>query len=95
MCGAERFGPDSLVRMRCAGEDAGRLLTRPRDQGEWYFTDFDRLIRDLSTQIKFAQALDRIRLSKSHKEDLLNSPTTLAADGSIHALSEPLYVVPR
>ena len=94
LCGAEHFGPDSLVRMRCAGEDAGRLLTRPRDQDDWYFTDFDRMIRDLSTQIKFAQALDRIRLSKIHKEDLLNSPTTLAADGSLHALSEPLYVVP-
>ena len=94
ICGAERFGPDSLVRMRCAGEDAGRLLTHPRDQGDWHFTDFERTIRDLSTQIKFAQALDRIRLSKSHKDDLLNSPTTLAADGSLHALSEPLYVVP-
>ena len=94
LCGAERFGPDSLVRMRCAGEDAGHLLTRPRDQGDWYFTDFDRMIRDLSTQIRFAQALDRVRLSKIHKEDLLNSPTTLAADGSLHALSEPLYVVP-
>ena len=94
LCGAERFGPDSLVRLRCAGEDASRLLTRPRDQGDWYFPDFDRMIRDLPTQIKFAQALDRIRLSNIHKADLLNSPTTLAADGSLRSLSEPLYVVP-
>ncbi len=94
LCGAKRFGPDSLVRMRCAGEDAGHLLTRPRDQGSWYFTNFDRMIRDLSTQIKFAQALDRIRLSGNHKEDLFNSPTTLAADGSLHALSELYLVLP-
>ena len=93
LCGAKRFGRDSLVRMRCAGKDAGHLLTQPRDQGNWPLTDFDRIIRDLSTQIKFAKALDRIRLSKNHKEDLRNSPTTLAADGSLHALSE-LYWVP-
>ncbi len=52
------------------------------------------MIRQLPTQIKFAQALDRTRLSNVHRTDLLNSPTTLAADGSLHALSEPLYVVP-
>ena len=92
-CGAERFGPDSLIRMRCAGEDAGSLLTCPQDQGDWYFTDFDRVIRDPSTQIRFARALDRMRLSSFHKEDLRNSPTTLAANGSLHALSE-LYLVP-
>ena len=94
LCGAERFGPDSLVRMWCAGKDASRLRTRPQDQGDWHLLGFDRMIRDLSTQIKFSQALDKIRLSKTHKEDLLNSPTTMAADGSLHALSEPLYVVP-
>ena len=94
LCGAKPFGPDSLVRLRCAGRDASHLLTRPQDQGDWYFPDFDRMIRDLPTQIKFAQALDRIRLSNSHRLDLLNSPTTLAADGSLRALSEPLYVVP-
>ena len=65
----------------------------PKNQGDWHLPDFDRMIRDLSTQIKFAQALDRIRLSSIHKADLLNSPTTLAADGSLHALSE-LYLVP-
>ncbi len=92
-CGAERFGADSLVRLRCAGEDAGNLLTRPQDQGCWYFNDFDRLIRQLPMQIKFANALDKIRLTNNHKSDLLNSATTLAADGSLRALSEPLYVV--
>ena len=92
-CGAKRFGPDSLVRLRCAGEDASRLLTNPRDQGNWYFDDFDRLIRQLPTQVKFANALDKTRLTNNHKADLLNSATTLAADGSLRALSEPLYVV--
>ena len=92
-CGAERFGPDSLIRLRCAGEDASRLLTRPRDQVNRYFTDFDRVIRQLPTQIEFANAIDKIRLTDSHRADLLNSATTLAADGSLRALSEPLYVV--
>ena len=32
-CGAKRFGPDSLVRLRCAGEDASRLKTRPHGSG--------------------------------------------------------------
>ena len=93
-CGAECFGPDSLVRLRCAGEDASSLRTRPQDQGNWYFPDFDRRIRQLPTQVKFAQALDKVRLTASHRADLLDSATTLAADGSLHALSEPLQVVP-
>ena len=93
MCGAERFGPDSLVRLRCAGKDASRLRTRPQDRGDWHLPDFDRMIRQPPTQIKFAQALDRTRLSTVHKTDLLNSPTTLAADDSLRALSE-LYLVP-
>ncbi len=93
MCGAERFGPDSLIRLRCAGKDASRLRTRPHDQGDWYLPDFDRVIRQIPTQIKFAQALDRTRLSNVHRTDLLNSPTTLTADGSLRALSE-LYLVP-
>ena len=93
MCGAERFGPDSLVRLRCAGKDASRLRTRPQDQGDWHLLDFDRVIRQLPTQIRFAQALDRTRLSGVHKTDLLNSPTTLASDDSLRSLSE-LYLVP-
>ena len=93
-CGAERFGPDSLVRLRCAGTDTTNLRTRPRDQGSWCLTDFERQIRQLPTQIKFAQALDKFRLTTSQKADLLDSATTLAADGSLHALSEPLQVVP-
>ena len=92
-CGAERFGPDSLVRLRCAGEDASRLRTRPRDQGNWSFADFDGMIPQLSTQTKFANAFDKTRLTESHRADLLNSATTLAADGSLRALSDPLYVV--
>ena len=95
-CGAQYFGPDSLVRLRCAGEDASSLRTRPskNGQGAWFFDDFDLLIRDLPMQVKFAQALDRIRLAASHKADLLDTATTLAADGSLQALSEPLYEVP-
>ncbi len=93
VCGAKRFGPDSLIRLKCAGEDASRLLTKPQDQGNWYFMDFDRVIRQLPTQIKFAQALDRTRLSDNHKKDLSNSPTTLAADDSLRPLLE-LYLVP-
>ena len=93
MCGAERFGPDSLVRLRCAGKDASRLRTRPQDQGNWHLLEFDRVIRQLPTQIRFAQALDRTRLSGVHKTDLLNSPTTLASDDSLRSLSE-LYLVP-
>ena len=93
ICGAQRFGPDSLVRLKCAGRDASRLRTRPQGQGDWHLPDFDRMIRQLPTQIKFAQALDRTRLSKDHRKDLLDSSTTLAADNSLRALSE-LYLVP-
>ena len=93
-CGAERFGPDSLVRLRCAGVDTSSLRTKPIDQGDWYFPDFDGKIRQVFTQIKFAQAIDKVRLTASHRADLLNSATTLAADGSLHALSDPLQVVP-
>ena len=92
-CGVKRFGPDSLVRLRCAGQDASGLRTKPSDQGNWFFRDFDRVIRQRRKQIDFARALDRIQLTASHKADLLNSPTTLAADGSLGALSDPLYIV--
>ena len=92
-CGAKRFGPDSLVRLRCAGGDASSLNTQSQDQGSWYFEDFDRVMRDLATQVDFARALDKIRLTTSHRADLLDSVTTLAADGSLRALSK-LYVVP-
>ena len=95
-CGAQRFGPDSLVRLRCAGEDATGTRTHPKDhgQGAWYFTDYDWQIRQHPMQMSFAQALDKVRLTADHKADLLNSVTTLAADSSLHALSEPLHVVP-
>ena len=92
-CGAERFGPDSLIRLRCAGDDATRLQTHPRNQGNWSLPNFDRVIRQLPIQIKFAQALDKIRLTNGHKADLAKSATTLAADGSLRAISEPLYLV--
>ncbi|MDD9995983.1 MAG: hypothetical protein OXS35_09635, partial [Dehalococcoidia bacterium] len=92
-CGAQRFGPDSLVRLKCAGEDASSLLTKPQGQGNWCFVDYERQIRQLPMQVKFAEALDKTRLTSNHKTDLLNSATTLAADGSLRALSEPLYVV--
>lgn len=92
-CGVKRFGPDSLVRLRCAGHDASSLRTRPSDQGNWFFRDFDRVIRRLRKQVAFARALDKIQLTSNHKADLLNSRTTLAADGSLGALSDPLYMV--
>ena len=93
-CGAVHFGPDSLIRLRCAGEDASSLRTRPQDKANWYFVDFDRRIRQLSIQIKFAEALEKTRLTANHKVDVSDTVTTLAADGSLHALSEPLQVVP-
>ncbi len=95
-CGAERFGPASLVRLRCAGTNATTLRTRPQDQGQgsWSLSDFERQIRQLATQVKFARALEKVRLTPSQRSDLLDSPTTLAADGTLQALSEPLQVVP-
>ena len=62
-CGARPFGPDSLVRLRCAGTDASSLNTQPQDQVSLYFKDFDRMIRQLHRQVKFAKALDKTRLT--------------------------------
>ena len=94
-CGVKRFGSDSLIRLRCAGKDASGLLTNPQKHGQanYFFTNFDQQILEHSGQVKFAQALDKVRLSPNNKADLLNSTTTLAADDSLHALCEPLHMV--
>ena len=91
--GASRFGTDSLVRLRCAGEDATNIRTRPRDQSNRHFVDFDHKIRQLSLQKKFAAALDKARLSANHRADLQDTATTQAADRSLHAVKY-LIVVP-
>lgn len=95
-CGARAFTVNSLVRLRCAGSDSSSLTTRlADDEAHHYFTNFPNPLREESLQQGFARALDAHsrKLSGDNREDLRNSPTTLAADGTLQAPSIPLWVV--
>jgi hypothetical protein len=93
-CGAKPFTVNSLVRLRCAGENASELRTKV-DGANWYFANFPGTLYELDTQVQFARALDRVKptLSPANRADLVSSPTTLTSAGGLAAPDEPLWVV--
>jgi two-component sensor histidine kinase len=86
-CGARLFTVNSLVRLRCAGEDDKGIKTRVKkdEEANYYYTDFSARLKSLETQHMLAVALDTVErwLSPENKADLRSTPTTLAADGSL------------
>ena len=94
--GAKEFTVNSLVRLRCAGQESDSLRTS-RNEGEacYYYSEFPGLWKDLSRQQRCAAALDehRRQLSKENRRDLAESLTTLTASGSLDA-AENLWFVP-
>ena len=94
--GAKQFTVNSLVRLRCFGQDYGSMITELNsEEADYYYTDFPDAVRDEGLQTRFAVALDSQarRLSQENRGDLRNSASTLAADGSLKAPSSPLWVV--
>src|SRR5262249_25572869 len=94
--GSKVFTVDSLVRLRCAGENAQNLATGLDQAAEasYFFKNFPEVLRDLAVQQQFAAALDtcRAELTDANKKDLRASPTTLTAAGTL-ASPGTLWVV--
>ncbi|MHB1808130.1 MAG: protein NO VEIN domain-containing protein [Solirubrobacteraceae bacterium] len=94
--GAKRFTVGSVVRIRCAGQDAAGLATRldPRVDSDRSFTTFPDDLADLAVQRRFAAALDACEadLKDMHRTDLRRSPTTMTAAGTL-AAPDALWVV--
>jgi len=62
--GARRFGLASVVRLRCAGEDATVLNTKLNGEASFYFSDFPDSWRDIALQRRFGEALDSHRAQR-------------------------------
>jgi hypothetical protein len=95
-CGAKRFTASSLVRLRCAGADAGDLETKVGDGANFYFTDYSGNLTSIDMQKRLAAALSGYprRLTKQHKADLGNTPSTLSASGELKPATQLMIVDP-
>ena len=94
--GAREFTVNSLVRLRCAGEQSNTLQSKCKESESCYhYTDFPGHWTDLSRQQRCAAALDehRKQLSKENRRDLAVSPTTVTGSNSLDA-GENLWSVP-
>jgi hypothetical protein len=94
--GVKSFTLDSLVRIRCAGNDTEQLETKVGEgESNYYFTRFPDAWLEINSQIQCVNALNANsrRLSNQNRNDLKLAPTTLAATGAL-AQAQGLYRVP-
>ncbi|MDD1962125.1 DUF3883 domain-containing protein [Pseudomonas sp. 39004] len=84
-CGAKRFTISSLVRLRCAGQDASDLETEVGNDANFYFTNYSDILTRIDIQKRQAEALSAYqrRLSKQHRADLKKTSSTLSASGKL------------
>jgi hypothetical protein len=96
-CGARRFTVSSLIRLRCAGQEAKSLKTKlADDDANYHFTDYKAALSGVDLQKRFAAALSvpSRRLAKEHKADLRDTPSTLSATGELKAAAQLVIVDP-
>ena len=95
-CGAKRFTISSLVRLRCVGKDSTGLATKIGDDADFYFTNYSGDLAGLDLQKRQAAALSAYprRLTRQHKADLANTPSTLSASGELKAAAKLMIVDP-
>ena len=94
-CDATSFTLTSLVRLRCAGDDAKHLKTQPKaGEANYRFSDHVTVLSDVDRQVTMAVALTalRRRLSNANREDLRTTASTLAADGTLRAAKDLVRV---
>ena len=94
--GAKEFTLNSLIRLRCAGEDSDALQSKCKGgEASYYFTEFPDSWHDLAKQNHCASALDQHskQLSNENRRDLAVSSTTLTAGESLRS-PEELWFVP-
>ena len=95
-CGAKRFTISSLVRLRCAGKDGKSLATKVGNDANFHFTNYSVDLADIDMQRRHAAALSAYprRLTKQHKVDLANTPSTLSASGELMPAAQLMIVAP-
>jgi hypothetical protein len=93
-CGAKWFTTSSLVRLRCAGQETVSLESKVGDGADFYFTDYADALAGIDMQKRLAAALSAYprRLTKQHKADLSNTPSTLSATGELKPATKLMSV---
>jgi hypothetical protein len=95
-CGAKTFTMNSLIRLRCAGQDKRGLQTQlGKGEAEWYYSSYPAALQDVNRQEAFARAIETYakHLSRKNRTDLSCSATTLTASGGLHAPGDSLWAV--
>lgn len=92
--GAKRFTLSSLVRLRCGGASATLKTKLPAGAADYHYTDYEEALREPQQQAKMAAALTKLsrRLSKPNREDLRDTESTLADDGTLAQAGELVLV---
>jgi len=95
-CGAKRFTVNSLVRLRCGGEQDGGIQTAiSAGEANYRYTRYPGLALDPAEQHRTANALSQFkRLSPENRRDLRETPTTLTAVGTLAAAETLVRVSP-
>jgi hypothetical protein len=94
--GIRRFTVNSLVRLRCAGQDHSKLATKIGDgEANYYFSGWTDEMRRPAVQARTAGALTQLlkRISPLHRRDLGDTLSTLSATGEL-APAKALVLVP-
>lgn len=98
--GAKPFTVNSLIRLRCAGQDVKDLKTNinPKEEANYYFNEYDSALKSLDRQKAIATALSELsrgrRLSPQNRKDLRETASTLAADGSLRKAASLFAIDP-
>lgn len=94
-CGAKLFTANSLVHLRCTDNGSEKLATRlSSDEASYHYTEYAETILNVEWQEQCAKAFDHVKLSKQNGQDILASPSTLTAAGSLRPLDELWLVEP-
>lgn len=94
--GVKTFTLNSLVRLRCAGEDTDHLDTEiTDDESNYHYVHFPEIWLKIEEQVRCANVLNANckQLTRQNRSDLKLAPTTLTATEEL-AQSGDLYRVP-
>ncbi|WP_262691998.1 DUF3883 domain-containing protein [Kordiimonas aestuarii] len=93
--GVKPFTVASLVRLRCAGEDADGLSTKVgNSEANFHFVNHVTALSQVVTQERMAEALTKLwrHISKPSRVDLEASPSTLTASGKLKPANQLVLV---
>jgi hypothetical protein len=92
--GAKRFTVSSLVRLRCAGDDASGLKTKLDKEANFRYTNYKKSMAEIDTQKRQAAAFSAYprKLTKQHKDDLAYTASTLSASGELMPAAQLMIV---